>query len=239
MTIVIDFGEKEYVGDILDKLNVDYKIEKLQVWACMKCDKIYKFETNKCECGGLTEVIRAGDITNERRSFLIERKKGQNLYSSVRNGEIYEQIEKMSMVFEGNYSIVFEGNIMTLAENNEDRKEQILSIPATCQQYGASFISVKSLFVLIAMLRYFDYKSGKKPKFRRKLHRIHEKKSNLWNYLVTLKGIGPKTASLIDKKYSCVGELVYDLTSDSFDRLLSIKGIGKKTCQRMQNYVMT
>lgn len=235
--LVIDSGEKQYFFNILDKLNLRYKIEEIKFWYCVECERIFSEagECPDCEIELLSE--KAGDITNERRSFVIERKRDSNLYSSVHNGEIYDQLNRLQKYFKGNVAIVFEGSLRKLAEENPDRAAQILSIPATCLQYGVSFINFDNELTTGKMLKYFDYKSGKEPKLRHKRRVIYKKLPEMVNLLMGIKGIGKKTAYDIYLKCKNMYTLALKLKHKT-EEIEEIKGIGKATLSLLKKWIL-
>lgn len=238
--LVIDSGEKEKIFKVLDKYNIRYKIEEIRIYHCMDeehCGKVYTEPRKKCECGSYVDYFRCGDITNERRSFLIERKDYQNLYSSVHNNEVYTQLDKMQRAFKGNYTLLFEGSLWKLANENPDRKAQILSIPATCQQYGASFINFDNVDTTVRMLKFFDYKSGKEPKVRVKLHKSYSKFPKMVRILMNIKGVGEKTALLLWKEFRNTHTLSTTILLEP-KKVLKVKNVGKKTLQLLKQWLI-
>lgn len=233
--IIIDSGEKSFPTEVLDDERIAYKIEEIRIWHCPdeECDRIYT-KPGTCDCGEELEYFRVGDITNERRSFVIERKNYQDFYGSVANGTIYKQLDKLSSAFKENASLLFEGNLTKLINENPDRKAQLLSIPATCNQYGVNFLQTQNPHSTAKMLKFFDYKSGKKPKVRHCIHRWHKAKPALVNILMGIKGIGEVTATDIYNRYKNVFKLSIILKTDPND-VLKIKGIGKATLKLLIN----
>lgn len=227
--IIIDSGEKGKIFSALDKIGLRYKIEELRMNYCPECNKIYTKDISRCEdCNLILLYERVGDITNERKSFVIERKYEQDLYSSIHNNKLYKQLDKLQKYYKGNTVLLFEGNLTKLAAENLDRAAQILSIPATCMQYGVSFIQSENEFTTAKMLKFFDYKSGKEPKYREELHTIHDEYPEMVKLLMTIKGIGKKTAFDIFLKYKNIYTLGVILKTAPED-VLKIKGIGEST----------
>lgn len=241
MTYIIDSGEKEYVFETFDLMGVDYIKKEISFFVCNSCGFVMPHEIEStafvCCANQDLEVIRVGDITNTEYSFLIERKKGQDLASSLDGNHIYEQLEKIYGLFKENTAIVFEGNFedLIIDPNNSTRVGQILSLPAACMQHGISFIQVGDLTMLIKMLKYFDHKCGKEPKYRVFYKRLHEKIPKFEKLLMGMKGCGEQIAKNIHAVYPNAVEFGLDLRAG---HLKKIKKVGPKKASLFGEYFL-
>ena len=178
MNYLVDVGEKPYVFDAFDLMKVDYVRTNIVFSVCEGCKKIYIYGEEPQECceGEPYTTYRVADIVGANYNWAIERKRGQNLASSLYQNELYYQLEKLRAFFGSNWALVFEGSFeqLILDPDNQSRIGQILSIPATVMQYGGSFIQVNDVTTLIRMLKYFDEKCGKEPKLRLRYHSVEE-----------------------------------------------------------------
>ncbi|MHA1408746.1 MAG: ERCC4 domain-containing protein [Candidatus Odinarchaeia archaeon] len=230
----MDSGEKDYVFEAFDSLNVKYEKRQLRFLVCDSCKKIYieGEEPEEC-CGDTFSKHRVADIVGSKWNFAIERKKGDNLASSLLNNELYDQLERLSGFFGKNVALVFEGRFEDFLTNPyyKDRINQILSIPSVCIQYGISFIQVDNIYMLIRMLKFFDYKCGELPALRLKYEGRDEAIPSFIKILNSVKGISFKTAFKIHENYESIYELVMDLANGTFRK---VKGIGEKTINKLR-----
>lgn len=230
---LVDSGEKEYVFEAFDLMKVDYVRKNIKFSVCEGCRKIYIYGEEPRECceGKPYTTYRVADIVGANYNWAIERKRGQNLASSLLQNELYYQLEKLKSFFGTNWALVFEGSFeeLILDPDNQSRIGQILSIPATVMQYGGSFIQVNDITTLIRMLKYFDQKCGTEPKLRLRYHSIDDSMPKFVRLLVGgVKGINVKLANNIYSQYSNAFDLSLDLDSDSLRKIPKIGPIWKE-----------
>lgn len=235
----VDSGEKQYVFDAFDLMRVDYRKVEIRFAVCTGCRKIYKFHEKPEICceGEEYESYRVADIVGENYNFAIERKQGQDLASSLHNDRLYTQLALLRDFFGSCSALVFEGSFekLILDPNNKSRVGQIMSIPATCAQYGVSFIQVNDITTLIRMLKYFNEKCGKEPKIRTSYHPMDENLPFLTRLLVGgIKGINTGLAGNINKEYVNVLDLSMDLANDN---LRKIPKIGPKMEKKLKQWL--
>ncbi len=242
MTYIIDSGEKEYVFQTFDMMGIDYIKREIKFLVCKSCGAVFPYEIEDnmamiCCSETNFETVKAGDITNTEYSFLIERKRGQDLASSLDQNHIYHQLERLNGLFGNNVAIVFEGKIgdLILDRENSHRVGQILSVPATCMQYGVSFIQISNLAMLIKMLKYFDQKCGKAPKYRVEYNRLFESIPKFEKLLMGMKGCGEVMAKNIHAVYPNAVEFGLDLREGT---LKKIKGVGPKRIKFLEEYFL-
>ncbi len=238
--------EKPYVFDELDQMGVDYIKEEFYIYCCLICGRLYKDKSKQCECGS-EEIIseQCGDIIGWNYNYIIERKKGKDLIASLSDDRLYTQLRIMSEYFDGCCALVFEGRFEDVVE--EERKRlaiqvkqgklserqmngrfaQLMSIPATCVQYGVSFIQVKDLRQLVKMLKYFDYKCGTEPKIRLKRHKLHKLIPDYIKRLTVTDGISLELALRINEQFPDEESLKQGLRSGSILAEKKVKGIAK------------
>lgn len=249
--------EKPYVFEALDKAEIDYIKKEHTVWYCLLCGKTHTEKPKKCsECDDLgIKSESLGDIVGGNNNYIIERKMKGDLLSSLTNDRIYNQLRMMAEIYGSCSALVFEGRFDDVIEEQKllrkqfktqgDKKRikgvnyriaQLYSIPATCCQYGVSFIQVKDLEELIKMLKYFDYKCGEVPKIRRNRKRIHAALPNIVKQLLTVDGLGMKYAGNIAEKYKTVASLCRALEINSFG---GVPGIGPARYQLLKKTFTT
>ena len=220
---LIDSAEKPYVFEAFDLMGLSYIKKDLRLWYCTECKKI-SIEPFLC-CGDV-ESEKVADIVGDTWNYAIERKKGSDLVSSL-DGRLYEQLEKLASYFRGNVALVLEGDIETLCrdERFSSRAGQIRSVPATCMQYGVSFIQIKDITALCKMIKYFEYKCGTEPKLRNKRHRINKLLPKALRLYNGIEGVGPKLGLELYSHYKRPWELGIALENDLLPK---IKGLGPK-----------
>ena len=232
----IDSSERKTV-DVLTKMGINFKIINNILWFCENedCNKIYVEKPLVCECGSKEiSFEKVGDIRGPNWEYAIEIKIGEDLYSSL-DDRVYAQLEGLSGFLKGNIALIFVGDLFKLAIDHPDRAGQLLSIPATCMQYGVSWINVKNIIELVKLLKYFAQKAGKSPKLRMK--RIHStdlmpKRMILLN---SIKGVGEKMALELSKNYASVLELCIALDTG---RMKRIKGLGTVGIKRLKDWLI-
>jgi len=249
--LVVDSGEKPYVFEALNGMGVDYIKKDIRFWFCPNCDRIYIDKQDQCECGGDLESDTVGDITNDAYSFIVERKKGMDLYNSLFESRIYTQMENLGKFFNGNVAIVFEGDLKEIVKEVYKRQKdlriptfkgrisQLYSLPATCMQYGISFIQVKTIKDTIKMCRYFDEKSQRPPRIRAKLKHFNDMMPKRQVIFQTPKGFGPKIALEIAKVYPSVFAYSLDLANEEPKTIAEkVKGLGVKGVEKSKEWFL-
>ena len=238
---LVDVGEKPYVFEAFDLMRVDYKKIQIRFDVCEGCGKIYihnEAPVPVCCEGEPYMGYRVADIVGKNYNFAIERKRGQNLASSLHNNELYDQLEKLRAFFGSNWALVFEGSFeeLILDPDNKSRVGQILSIPATVAQYGGSFIQVNHVTTLIRMLKYFDLKCGSEPKLRLRYHSIDDSMPRFVRLLIGgIKGINIKLANNIYSQYNDMLSLASDVSSNN---LKKIPKIGKVWKEKLKEWLL-
>jgi len=206
----VDSSERKTI-EVLTKMEKNFKIINNILWFCNDCNLIYLENPEICECGSDdVEFEKVGDIRGPNWEYAIEVKIGEDLYLSLDN-RVYAQLEGLSSFLKGKIALVFIGNLFQLARDHPDRAGQLLSIPATCMQYGVSWINVKSILELVKLLKYFAQKAGKAPKVRIKRTRSSDIMPKRMIVLMGIKGIGEKIALELCKIYTSVYALCIDL----------------------------
>lgn len=232
----VDSSERKTV-DVLNKTGKNFKIINNILWFCEECDKIYEEKPGVCECGSKRVLFeKVGDIRGPNWEYAIEIKIGEDLYSSL-DGRFYDQLEGLSGFLNGKIALVFVGNLQQLARDHPDRAGQILSIPATCMQYGVSWINVGKILDLVKMLKYFADKAGKAPKLRIKRRYSTSLMPKRMIVLLGIKGIGEKIALELCKVYSSIFSLCLALNRGELQPGM-IKYIGKVTIERLNRSLM-
>jgi len=242
--------EKEYVFEELDQYGIGYVKEEVYIYYCTVCDKTYRAKQDKCseeDCDN-TEIakVQIGDIIGWNYNYVIERKKESDLLSSLSKNRLYHQLRNMKEFVGTNCALVFEGRfedvirkekarIKKLIAKGFPRKvimganarlKQLMSIPATCCQYGVSFIQVKDLHQLLDMLKYFDYKCGEDPQIKPKRISIAKDLPKFLRLLMGIDGVGLKYAGRIYEQYKNTPQLTHALVTGELHN--RVKGIGVK-----------
>ena len=210
----VDSGERKTV-DILKKLSMNFKIVNNILYFCESCNMIYKKKPKICECGSESfDSEKVADIRGPNWEYGIEIKIGDDLYSSL-DDRVYTQLDGLSGFLKGNIALVFVGDLFKLARDHPDRAGQLLSIPATCMQYGVSWINVKNVLELVKLLKYFAQKAGTIPKLRIKRRRISDLMPKRMIMLLGIKYVGQKMALELSKRYRSILGLALALNADA------------------------
>ena len=232
----VDSSERKTV-DVLNKMGKNFKLINNILWWCDDCNKIYEEKPEICECGSKNVFFeKVGDIRGPNWEYAIEVKIGDDLLSSL-DGRVYAQLEGLSGFLKGKIALVFVGDLFQLAKDNPDRAGQLLSIPATCMQYGVSWINVKNVIQLVKLLKYFADKAGKAPKLRIKRTYSTDLMPKRMIVLLGIKGIGEKIALELCKVYSSIFSLCLALHRGELQPGM-IKYIGEVTIERLNRSLM-
>jgi ERCC4-type nuclease len=236
----IDSNEPEEIIQTFDLMRVDYQKKELKFQVCQGCNKIYVYgeEPQHCCDEEEYETVKAGDIIGGNYNYVIEIKRGMDLVNSLNENHIYDQMERMVGVFRNNVILCFVGRFedLLLDEHGSKRAGQLLSIPATCAQYGISFIQVNHMSTLIRMLKYFNEKCGEEPKIRNKFFRRADALPKAVRILMGIQGIGEELSNNIYQKYPSVKEVVIALEMDSFG---GVPKVGPKKTKDLYEWLMT
>ena len=230
----VDTSERKTV-DVLNKMGINFVLVNNILWFCNDCNKIFLEKPDVCECGSKdVEFEKVADIRGPNWEYAIEIKIGEDLYLSLDN-RIYTQLEGLSGFLKGKIAFVFVGDLEKLVLDHPDRAGQIRSIPATCMQYGVSWINVKSIIELVKMLKYFAQKAGKAPKLRIKRTRSSDIMPKRMIILTGIKGVGEKMALELSKNYNSILDLCLDL---DHGRIRKVKGLGPIGIKRLKDWLI-
>jgi len=209
----VDSTERKTV-EVFDKMSINYKQVNNILFFCEDCNKIYKEKPESCECGSTNLISeKVADIRGPNWEYAIEIKIGEDLYSSL-DDRVYAQLDGLSGFMKGCIALVFVGDLFQLALDHPERSGQLLSIPATCMQYGVSWINVKNIIELTKLLKYFASKAGKMPKIRTKRRLISDIMPKRMIVLLGIKGVGEKIALELSKRYNSIFSLALALHRD-------------------------
>lgn len=236
--IYLDSNEGEKVEKILDLLSIKYETKELKFAVCESCDKIYIYGNQPehcCEDSGY-EIVKCADIIGSNYNFAIEIKRGLDLLNSLNDNHIYDQLERLTSIFKNNVILCFVGRFEDLFadEHGAKRIPQLLSLPATCAQYGASFIQVSNMHSLAKMLKYFEFKCGKEPKIRRTYKRIKGDLPHCISMLMSIPGIGEELAKNVYKLHPTIKDIICAFEVDKFGHP---KKVGPKKTKTIKEYL--
>ncbi len=159
----------------------------------------------------IQKKLAVGDAVCSDR-LVVERKSSFDFISSIFDGRLFKQAEKMRLFYEKPVFII-EGNIW----NNEMDKSKAGAISSLIVEFNASIIfsdGIKETALLIYELAKIERSLGKKISFVNK--KVY--KDPVMNVLTSLPGIGEKRARLLRSKFKSLKELF----SADKEELLSI-----------------
>lgn len=241
--MIVDSGE-HHIFDTLDLMGVSYETEEIKLYFCKECEEIYREKVEKCSDCGSTDIEheRVADIiiVNENGEWIcaIEAKRGEDLYSSL-DDRIYSQMERLAKYMKGNVAVFFEGDLEEIASNHPERAGQIRSIPATCMQYGVSFINTKHTSETIKQLKYFLDKSGQPPKMRTKRFHYYDLIAKNQLMFMAIKGVGLKLSVELAKKYKSITDYGIDIRTRGAKAVAKdIPGLGEKGVKNHSEWIL-
>jgi ERCC4-type nuclease len=223
MTIIIDKFEKPYVMRAFDKAGVSYKVEEIFV----------EFDGEK---------IQVGDFTNTEKSFIVERKRVDDLWNSMCDYRIYKQLDKIHQSFDTQKYLILEGGVFlfhdsynpfqdfdaettqtdaksplaNLLDAHPNKIGWILSIIEECVRRNICFLQTWNLNETVQFIEQINKGAGKSPKLRAKKKTI----KNLTideNILTTISGIGKGRAKQLMDEYGSLKNLIIYLRSLDID----------------------
>lgn len=236
--VLVDSNEGEEVTKILDLLMMDYTVAELKFAVCESCDKIYVYGSQPEECckDAGYEIVKAGDIIGSTYNYAIEIKRGLDLLNSLNDNHIYDQLERLTSIFKNNVILCFIGRFEDLFadEHGSKRIPQLLSLPATCAQYGVSFIQLSNMHTLARMLKYFDQKCGREPKVRTTYRRRKEGVSHCVHVLQSIPGIGEELAKNVYELHPTIKDVICALEVNEFG---NPRKVGPKKRESIREYL--
>lgn len=210
LILKIDHREDPRLFKILQKENIEFKIEQLLV----------------------------GDVIDEEKGICFERKEVGDLVNSISNNRIHVQLANMQKNFENNYLIIH-GSFKELFFNPHFKKftvsHKLGILSSISVRYKVKLIQVDNLNQFVGVMLKIIEKTddGKNMSIPIRL----EKKSSkdiLTGILYQIPGLGIKRAGEISEKYKTLRLLQQRLEEKRFD----VKGVGKKTIKAMEEVLL-
>lgn len=135
-------------------------------------------------------------IVGDEKAYAIERKTPEDLFKSVVDGRLWNQLKVLSELENVIPILVVEGNLWRLLGEKKITTNGLLSILAGIAAYKVSIVSISSEQMLIRFLKLLKHKAGKKttykiPTVKKKDRTLKEEKRDMW---LAIQGVGQKTA---------------------------------------------
>lgn len=214
--IIIDVAEKDYVLKVFDEVGIPYKVEEIA----------YTLEGEK---------KRVGDFTNDKNTFIVERKRIDDLWKSMIDYRLYEQLNKLDEYFDcqkyliiENYSwftdSFFEDDdnelfeiqkmspLQKLAYLHPNKENWIMSVVEECVSRDISPIQTWNTIETAKFIYQIDKGAGNQPKLRSTKKNINQLSLDE-NILVTISGIGKERASALISEFGSLGGLITEIRS--------------------------
>lgn len=228
--ILIDAAEPTYVLKTFDELGFPYRREELSI-----------------EYNG--EKIRVGDFTNDKQTFIAERKRIDDLWKSLCDYRIYTQLDKLDECFDGNKYLIIEGyqwfadsvfddfeedmmlmNAMSplqrLSELHKSKENWIYSVIEECVCRNIAPIQTWDVIETAKWVHWIDKGAGNSPKVRATKKVIKSLSLDV-NMLTTIPGIGKGRAEALMEEFGTLAKLVGYIRNLKFDDIKTSKILTK------------
>lgn len=202
--IFIDSGEPKTVLEAFDEMGVPYVTAEIRFYHCEDCKKVEFRHIEECPNCGSKNITseRAGDFTNDKRTFLVERK-GKDFVPSMLNKSLHEQCAKMARNFKGTKVVALDGFITVIAEDpiNKKIKAWINSMRVEITLYGIHMWQCDDIYQIIEELVRLDKKCGETPQIHEKIDDKYVGWSDKKKIVCKLLDVSGKKADLLLKTF--------------------------------------
>ena len=197
--LIVDDREPDKIFNLLNKNKIKYEKQRLDI----------------------------GDFVEE--DVCIERKEINDFISSIIDGRIFKQVEKMVenyrkclIVISGKYDYVNSRLPLNVV---------LASIASIIARNNISIVSVDNDSQLITLINYFIKKAtdGQDKKHDFKIKKVNQKYNINVRLIASIPSVGLDRATNILKKYKSIKEI----SSLDIEKLVEIPGIGKKTAEKI------
>jgi len=197
--ILIDSKEPKYVFDTFDRLGIEYQIIDLPV----------------------------GDFSNDKVTFIAERKGFTDFWNSMCDGRMYNQYRRLAEHHERAYIFVETGSLSDWAEEKKKNVNWIYSMFGEAENYGVQFREYIDLEDLARKLVSLDKKLGTDIKVRDKAPKMYNLNVSE-RMLCQVPGIGEKLAKEILKTGHSLYAVIQDVMDNNGEGVMSVEKVGKK-----------
>lgn len=194
--IIIDTAEPQSVFDAFDRCGIDFETARLDV----------------------------GDFTNDKGTFIAERKSFHDFWASMCDRRIYSQTAEMYELYESNrYVFVEVGSLADLAEEHKESVNWIYSLFGEIENWDCKPREYLDLEDLARKLDALDKKLGTERKKRDRKVKLYDTPI-IVRCLMCFDGIGKKKAENMLEICGSFYGIIEDLF-ETQEKLNSIKGI--------------
>ena len=176
--------------------------------------------------------LKYGDYTNDIASFVVERKRWDDYYGSVKDGSLIEQCKKIRANFKGLAGVLFEGDFWAMVStlNVGLRHKMVFTRYRITHQYGMFF---EECFSRKHMIRSLEFLNENAHKITRnvaefKIPTVKTVDKRILT-LIAVPGVGKKMATKLLNMYGSVYELLHSIAENSDDVKKNVDGLGDKT----------
>lgn len=180
------------------------------------------------------EDILTGDFADTDGRFVIERKGFSDFWSSMTDGRLYDQLERMSELDAKTYVFVESGSLMDWAYERKKDVNWIYSMFGEAENMDVNFREYIDLYDLARKVHWLERKLGTEVKKRNRTVKLYNM-SIPQEMLSRIPAVGEKKAKEILYHLHTLYEVMIDLFENNAERLREIKGIGEKIIKNIKD----
>lgn len=178
--------------------------------------------------------IPTGDFTNTEEKFIAERKGFSDFWTSMTDGRLYYQLQRMSLFEIKTYIFVENGSLMDWAYERKKDTNWIYSIFGEAENLGVNFREYIDLYDLARKLYWLDRKLGTEIKQRNRVMKLYGM-TVPQEMLSRVPAVGEKKAKEILFHLNTLYAVMQDIFENDGERLKEIKGIGETIIKNIKN----
>lgn len=172
--------------------------------------------------------LEVGDITNEKGTFVAERKSFWDFWNSMVDYRIYAQLKDMWENYSGNrYVFVESKSLENLVKYKYVKRHWIYSMFGEIENWNVHFREYTSMSDLARKLSSLDAKLGEERKLRERRMKFSGKKTVAQKALAQFPGIRDKKVEDALKRMGNLWELFKDIIENDGQKLSAVKGFAK------------
>lgn len=196
------------------------------------------------------KVLKCGDFTNEKRTFVVERKRSDDFYNSMVDGRLYDQLRKMDSLYESQKYILLEGYdapkyfhdsedifadfdrenrklcekspIQQVIEQHPLKQSWIFSQIKLAAEFNVCFLQTWNLLETVLFIEQLNEGAGKEPRLRRTKKR-NKKFSLEENILMMFPQVGEKRCKKFISEFGSLAHIITLLRKGGHKKLEKYK----------------
>lgn len=175
----------------------------------------------------IIKPLLEGDFTNEKGTFVAERKSTSDWWSSMVDNRLLAQVAEMYAVFGKNRYVFVENNSLSKISFRKGNRGWVYKIWGVVENWGINVREYNSFVDLALKLQALDSSLGNEKVVRERRKSL-KKKSTREKVLMSFERIGEKTAISWLKELSSLMNIFEDIIKNNAEKSDKVKGISRK-----------